>query len=145
MTLIEKTPGGSRASVFIVLALLTGGTGCGEDFKNEPRAPVPLELTGVIRPRAVTVSPDEVRAGPVLITISNQTDRALTLTLEGHSVREEVGPVNPRDTATIQQTLTQGTYELRAESDEPQGRQIASGRLRVGSPRDPSNDRILLP
>lgn len=145
MTQIEKTRGGSRASVFIALVLLTGGAGCGEDFKNEPRAPVPLELTGVVQPGAVTVSPDEVGAGPVLITISNQTDRALTLTLAGPSVREEVGPVNPRDTARIQQTLTQGTYELRAESDEPEVRQIASGRLKVGRPRDPSNDRILLP
>ena len=49
--------------------------GCGgEDFKNEARAPIRLELSGVIQDDEVTVSPAKLGAGPVAITISNQTD-----------------------------------------------------------------------
>ena len=51
--------------------------GCGgEDFKNEARAPIRLELSGVIQDDEVTVSPAKLGAGPVAITISNQTDVA---------------------------------------------------------------------
>ena len=38
---------------------------------------MPLELTGVIKDDAVTVSPSKLGAGPVLITISNQTVRQI--------------------------------------------------------------------
>ena len=57
--------------------------GCGEDdFENEPRPPVPVQLTGVITQEKVTVSPNELGAGPVVITVSNQTKASHTLTLE---------------------------------------------------------------
>ncbi|HEV2723648.1 MAG TPA: hypothetical protein VGV10_03365 [Thermoleophilaceae bacterium] len=135
----------SKARLLIAVVLASGGVGCGEDFENERRSPVPLELTGVIQPRGVTVSPAEVGAGPISITISNQTDLAHTVTLEGDSVREEVGPINPQDTATIQKTVTQGTYEVRANPDRPGGGRIMPGELRVGPPREASNERLLLP
>ena len=62
-----------------VAALLVAG--CGEDdFANEPRTPVRVELTGVIQEDKVTISPAKVGAGPILITISNQTERARTIT-----------------------------------------------------------------
>ncbi len=98
--------------------------GCGgEDFKNEARAPVRLALTGVIQDDKVTVSPAKLGAGPVEITISNQTDRVRTITLEGESIKERQGPVAPGATATIQKTLDPGSYEVRAGSEEggPQG------------------------
>lgn len=133
--------------------LLIGGAasclaaaGCGgEDFKNEPRPPVAVELTGVIQAKRVTVSPEDVGAGPVQITISNQTDQAHTVTLEGSSVEERVGPIQPMDTATIQKTLKEGEYEVRAGSDEAVTREIEPARLRIGTQRDSSNDRLLLP
>src|SRR5687768_15321090 len=98
----------------LVVALLAG---CGdEDFKNEARAPVRVALTGVIQDDKVTVSPAKIGAGPVEITISNQTDTERTITLEGESITEEQGPVQPGDTATIQKTLAPGNYEVRAGS-----------------------------
>ena len=48
--------------------------------------PVPVELTGVIQEDKVTVSPAKIGAGPVVITISNQTDGRHTITLEGESI-----------------------------------------------------------
>lgn len=124
-------------------------SGCGgDDFENEPRPAVPLELTGVIQERGVSVSPSkgaDIGAGPFIITISNQTDDAHTVTLEGTSVEERVGPIQPQDTATIQKTLAQGTYEVRAGSQEAVEKEIPSAELVVGARRDASNDELLLP
>ena len=90
--------------------------GCGdEDFKNEARAPIREALTGVIQDDKVTVSPSKIGAGPVEITISNQTKADHTVTLEGESIVERQGPVAPGDTLTIQKTpdpITQ-TREIR--------------------------------
>ena len=136
-----------RGSVLLAAgAMVVLAGGCGEDdFKNEDRPAVPVELTGVIQEKEVTVSPDKVGAGPILITISNQTEDAHTVTLEGENVEEKVGPVNPLDTATIQKTLKTGTYEVRAGSEVAVAREIEAAKLVIGAPRDPSNDELLLP
>jgi hypothetical protein len=127
-----------------VVALLAAGCG-GDDFENRPRPPVPVELTGVIQEDKVTVSPGKVGAGPILITISNQTQAAHTVTLEGESIRERVGPVNPLDTTTIQKTLKQGTYEVTAGSSRAVEREIRPATLTIGRPRKSSSDELLLP
>ena len=133
-------------------ALLTAGTlgllaaGCGEEeFENKPRPPVPIELTGVIQEDKVTISPRRVGAGPIMITVSNQTKDAHTVTLEGDTVQERVGPINPLDTATIQKTLPQGSYEVRAGSSVAVPREIQPAQLTIGPKREDSNDRLLLP
>ena len=127
-----------------VIGVLAAGCG-GEDFKNRPRPPVPTELTGVIQEKKVTVSPNKVGAGPILITVSNQTKEAHTLTLEGEGVRERIPPINPLDTATIQKTLKRGTYEVRAGSSVAVAREVAPASLVVGKKRPDSNDKLLLP
>ena len=72
--------------------------GCGgEDFKNEARAPIRLELSGVIQDDEVTVSPSKIGAGPVAITISNQTDVPHSITLEGSSTIDRAGPIETGD------------------------------------------------
>jgi hypothetical protein len=120
--------------------------GCGdEDFKNEARAPIRVALTGVIQDDAVTVSPSKVGAGPVEITISNQTDAAHSLTLEGDSVVEREGPVAPGDTATIQKTLEPGSYEVKAGSSKAVVKEIRPAVLRIGKERQNSNNDLLLP
>ncbi len=138
-------PAGGAA---LVLAL----AGCGDDdFENKPRPPVPIELTGVIQAKKVTVSPNKEGAGPVQITISNQTDEAHTVTLEsvteGKSpgVRERVGPIQPDDTATLQKTLAEGSYEVSAGSDRATDTEIAPAELTIGPPRKSSSDKLLLP
>jgi hypothetical protein len=127
-----------------VISVLAAGCG-GEDFKNQPRPPVPLELTGVIQEKKVTVSPNRVGAGPISITVSNQTKEVHTLTLEGEGVRERIPPINPLDTATIQKTLRPGTYEVRAGSSVAVANEIRPASLFIGKKRRDSNDRLLLP
>lgn len=132
-------------AILAAAAALAGGCG-DEDFENEPRPPVPVELTGVIQSDKVTVSPSRnIGAGPFVITISNQTDDPHTLTLEGESIREEVGPVQPLDTATIQKTLDPGSYEVRAGSRKAVLREIAPATLDIGKQRKSSSGDLLLP
>jgi hypothetical protein len=120
--------------------------GCGEDdFKNEARAPVREALTGVIQDDAVTVSPSKLGAGPVEITISNQTDANHSITLEGESVVERAGTVAPGDTATLQKTLAPGSYEVKAGSARAVRREIRPAILRIGKDRKNSNNDLLLP
>jgi hypothetical protein len=120
--------------------------GCGEDdFKNEARAPVREALTGVIQDDAVTVSPSKIGAGPVEITISNQTDSNRSITLEGKSIIERAGPVAPGDTATLQKTLEPGSYEVKAGSAKAVRQEIRPAILRIGKERKNSNNELLLP
>ena len=136
-----------RAATFLTAGVLVAGAaGCGgEDFKNNPRPPLPLELTGVIQEDGVTVSPNDIGAGPVRIVVSNQNEAAHTVTLEGEDVEERVGPINPQDTETIQETLKEGSYEVRAGSDVATTGELGSATITVGPPRDPSNDDLLQP
>ena len=135
------------AAILAAVAAVVGGAGCGdEDFKNEPRPPVSLELGGVIQDDKVTVSPSKnIGAGPIVITISNQTDAEHTVKLEGESITEEVGPVAPLDTATIQRTLAPGTYEVSAGSERAVRKQIKPASLEIGPERKNSNSELLLP
>ena len=136
----------ARAITATVLAAGAAAAGCGEDdFANEPRPPVPVELTGVIQDDAVTVSPSRIGAGPVAITISNQTEHDTTVTLEGSSIRTRVGPVGPLDTATIQKTLEPGRYEVKAGSEVALPREIRPAELRIGRKRPSSSNTLLLP
>jgi hypothetical protein len=131
------------AGLAVVAALVAG---CGEDdFKNEARAPVRVALTGVIQDDKVTVSPAKVGAGPVEITISNQTESVRTITLEGESITEQQGPVQPGDTTTIQKTLEPGSYEVRAGSEKAVRKEIQPAVLEIGKERRNSNNELLLP
>jgi hypothetical protein len=147
MRATRKTRRVGGAVAFLVIGIsAASATGCGgDDFENEPRAPVPVELTGVIQDEKMTVSPRKVGAGPIIITISNQTEDAHTVTLEGESVKERTPPINPQDTATIQKTLRRGTYEVRAGSSAAVPEEIRPATLVIGRQRPNSNDRLLLP
>ena len=79
------------------------------------------------------------------ITISNQTDSVRTVTLEGESIRERQGPVQPGDTATIQKTLEPGSYEVRAGSEKAVRKEIQPAVLEIGKERQNSNNDLLLP
>jgi hypothetical protein len=121
--------------------------GCGdEDFERKPRAAVRVELSGVIQKDRVTVSPARhLGAGPFEITISNQTEEPHTVTLEGESLTEDAGSVDPADTLTIRRTLDPGTYEVRAGSEQAQRKEIEPAVLDIGAERKDSNSDVLLP
>jgi hypothetical protein len=140
-----KTPRGIAA--LLALVSVAALAGCGdEDFKNDPRAPVPIELTGVIQPDRVTVSPKDVGAGPVLITIANQTNDTHSVTLSGGSLApQRVTKVAPADTTTIRRTLDPGTYEVTAGEATAVAKEIKPARLNVGKERPSSSTDLSLP
>ena len=83
-----------------------------------------------------------------MITVSNQTDASHTVTLEssdGGTIREQVGPINPLDTATLQRTLEQGTYTVSAGSETAVPKEIQPATLTIGKERKSGSDELLLP
>jgi hypothetical protein len=129
----------------LTLALALAGCGGGKDFANKPRPPVPLQLTGVITKSKVTISPSKVGAGPVVITVSNQTGQSRTLTLDGNGIQERVVPINPLDTAQLQKTLKPGRYTVKAGSEAATASTIAPATLVIGKERASGSDKVLLP
>ncbi len=135
-----------KAALLTSAMALLAFSGCqSEDFRNEERPPEPVALTGVITDSRVTISPNNIGTGPVIIRVSNQTDRSHTVSLVGQGVDERVGPINPLDTAELQKTLTaEGVYTVRAGSLQAQ-KTIPSGKLIVGGGRQSSRDDVQLP
>jgi len=132
------------ATVAIAAAFVAS---CGEeDFKDEPRAPVPVQLTGVIQDKQVNVSPAKhLGAGPFVITIANQTDATHTVTLDGERISDDIGSVAPGDTIEIRKTLDPGSYEVRAGSNRAVAKEIQPAVLDIGAERENSNSDLLLP
>jgi hypothetical protein len=131
--------------LLVVAAVFVAGCGSSKKFDNNPRPPTPVQLTGVVTDKQVTISPKRVGAGPVILLVSNQTDSAHTITLEGGGTTDTVGPINPLDTAMLQQTLKPGTYTVKAGSKQATTKEIKPGSLTVGESRESSSNQLLLP
>jgi hypothetical protein len=134
-------------ATFAAVAAAAIAAGCGEDdFENEPRPPVRIELTGSIQEDRLTVSPSRnLGAGPFTILIANLTDAEHTVTLEGGSIQKQFGPVAPDDTVEIKRTLAPGSYEVRAGTARAVRREIQPAMLDIGEERKSSNNELLLP
>ena len=128
-----------------LLALLAAAplalAACGEeDFENEPRPAIPIELTAAIDERSVNISPGVIGAGLVNLTVSNQTDEPTRLTLEGPtSVTSD--EIVPGGTTTIKTGLEEGDYELAAGAEVS----IDPDKLEVGPARPTSQNELLQP
>ena len=160
--MVRRRGAGLRTCLACGFLAALGLSACGgdDDFQNDPRPPVPIAVTGVITERQVEISPDSFGVGPIVLTISNQTSDSHEVSLVGLGgvagrIDTTTGPVNPLDTATIQQDLPPGDYEVRANSgggqlqggidpgEAPQG--IQPGRITVGEPRSDASDETQLP
>lgn len=143
---IRGTRGAALAAGIVVVSALAG---CGQkDYLREPaRAPLPIQITGVITPQEVTISPDNIGGGPIVLLISNQDDVSHTVIFEGGQTREQVGPINPDDAATITTDVSQGPYTVRAGSERAvaPGEAIEAGQLIVGQRRPTGEDDLLRP
>jgi hypothetical protein len=133
------------AALLALAAMTASGCGGGGKFQNKPRPPVPVQLTGVITDKGVTISPNKVGSGPIILLISNQTQQAHTITLDGQNTKDTVGPINPLDTAKLQQTVEQGAYKVKAGSSSAAPKELKPGTLVVGPPRKSSSDQVDLP
>jgi hypothetical protein len=133
------------AVVVAAMALCLAGCGGGKDFANKPRPPVTLDLTGVITKEKVTISPHRVGAGPVVITVSNQSGQPRTLTIEGNGTQDSVGPIEALDTGKLQKTLKPGRYTVKAGSEAATRKLIRPAVLVIGKERPSASDKVLLP
>lgn len=124
-------------------AALIGGCGDDDDFANEPRPPSQIVVTAAISPERVSVSPEKFGAGPINLVVTNQSDSTQRLTLSratGGGLRQQTGPINPRETATLQADLPTGEYSVAVSGDG-----IEPATLDVGPARKSAQDELLQP
>lgn len=127
-------------------ALLAAGCGGDDDYANKPRPPAPINVTASIGDRGLSVSPTRIGAGPVVFIITNQTSNSHRVTLaaaDGETTPQRdqsIGPINPRDTATLKVNVAPGRYEVRTAGDG-----VRAGRLTVGKERRSAQNDLLQP
>ena len=93
----------------LVTALVVAGCGR-DDFKNDPRPPIPAEVSVKIAKDGVVVSPKEFGAGIVNFTIANLTTEPGTLAIQG-PVDADSSEIPPTGTGTIKVDMKTGSYE----------------------------------
>ena len=149
MRVAGETRRSRRGAVLAGLVLASAVAGCGQpDYtRRPPRPPATIQITGVITGKEVEVSPSRIGAGPIVLIVSNQDSDSHTVILEGERLREEAGPINPQDTATIQANVQQGRYTVRAGSERAvaPGKAIRPADLSVGRERPTGEDELLRP
>lgn len=131
----------------ILGAAVVALAGCGDDssYKNDPRPPKTIVIAAAILPDKVSVSPKEFGAGPISLTVANETDASQRLSLVRkvngqNQAGEQTGPINPHDTATLKADVDEGEYEVRVE-----GQAIAAASITVGAPRESAQNELLQP
>jgi hypothetical protein len=113
---------------------------CGsDDFANDPRPPVPAEITVKIGDGAVVVSPKAFGAGLVNFEIANLDDTAATFAINGptEAVSDEIPA---RGNNNLKTELETGSYE--ASADGVEARPFS---FEVGPERESGQNDLLLP
>jgi hypothetical protein len=143
---MRRTAALAPLAVAAVLAL--GGCGSSSaDYKNDPRPPGPIVITGYISDQRVSVSPHSFGAGPVSLIVTNQTGTAQRVTLEsagaagtGPGIKQVTAPISPQDTATLKVDVKPGRYSVHVAGDA-----IRAARLKVGPQRASAQNDLLQP
>jgi hypothetical protein len=137
----------ARGCALIALAAV----GCGSSshtYKNTARPASSIVVSASIDDTAVEISPKRLGAGPITLVITNQSNAAQQVTLEtsdapgsGPGVKAvQTGPISPRETASVNADVRQGTYALRVGGDG-----VKAARLVVGKRRRSSQNDLLQP
>jgi hypothetical protein len=132
-----------RGRVLIFAAALVAAlvvAGCGrDDFKNDPRPPIPAEVSVKIAKDGVAVSPNEFGAGIVNFTIANLTTEPGTLAIHG-PVDADSSEIPPTGTGTIKVEMKTGSYEASVS-----GTAVRPFSFTVGPERASGQNDLLLP
>jgi hypothetical protein len=122
----------------VVLALAAAG--CGRnDFKNDPRPPVPAEIAVKIANDGVGVSPKTFGAGLAIFTVANLTDQAGSLAIHG-PVSANTDSIPPGGTGSVKVNLQSGNYEASVD-----GIAVRPFQFTVGPERASGQNDLLLP
>jgi len=123
-----------------VLAVALIAAGCGrDDFKNDPRPPVPAEISVRIANSGVALSPKEFGSGLVNFTIANLTTKSGTLTIHG-PVDAESNEIPPGGAETLKVDMKPGNYEASVS-----GIAVKPFSFTVGPERPSGQNDLLLP
>jgi hypothetical protein len=126
------------------LTLAVAGASCGDDdFANEPRPAAPVVLTAKVDSKQIVVSPAKLGAGLVNITVSNQSEDPVRLTLVGPGSEDnlEGSEVPPGGVGNLKASLDEGDYEVNGGERSD----ARPAKLKVGPPRPSSSGDVLLP
>jgi hypothetical protein len=146
-----------RRTTFGVCAAMFALAGCGSSskFANKPRPATPVDLTVYINNSRVSVSPASVGAGEVIFVVTNQADRAESLTIhQGGSGRQlaTTGPIQPQATAQVTVDFRDpGEYQVasaaagQSEAQQATAAKIAPATLHIGRARPNSSGTLLQP
>lgn len=114
--------------------------GCGaEDHPNEPRPPVPVELSAKIDNRKVVVVPDRLGAGLAVVTVSNQSADDVEVAFDGPN-RARTDEIPAGGVGQVQLELQTGEYSV-----EPNVPTINATTMSVGPERPSAQNDLLLP
>jgi hypothetical protein len=114
--------------------------GCGRnDFNNDPRPPIPAEVSVKIAPDGVAVSPKEFGAGLVNFTVANLTNETGKLAIQG-PVDATTDDISPGDADTVKVEVKSGSYEASVD-----GFAVAPFSFTVGPERSSGQNDLLLP
>lgn len=121
------------------LAALTV-TACGsDDFENEPRPPVPAQVSIQITDDGLTVSPAELGAGIANFAIVNLGDVPAGVEIDGPTVGESE-EIAPGTSTALKMEMETGDYEA-----SPVGGGATPFEFTVGPERESAKNDLLLP
>lgn len=129
-------------------ATLLAACGSSDSYDNASRPPSPVNLAVSVTGDQVRISPERVGAGPVVLLVSNQSNRSRDLTLSGAqgaggscvTAETSSGPIAPQGVARLPVDLVQGTCEVGVADGGAR-----PARLTVGAPRRSAQDDLLQP
>jgi hypothetical protein len=132
-----------RGRALLVLATLLVAlvvAGCGRnDFNNDPRPPIPAEVSVKISNQGVGVSPREFGAGLVNFTVANLTNETGSLAIHG-PVSADSDQLGPGDATTVKVQMKTGNYEASVD-----GITVRPFSFTVGPERPSGQNDLLLP
>lgn len=138
--------GALSAMALVVLACV----GCGGSvrYDNASRPPAPISISIAVTGDRIGVAPARVGAGPVVLLISNQSNRSRDVTLTARNGSSSAcvesdassGPINPQGVARIQLPLVEGACEIGVADGT-----LAPVRLTVGPERESAQQDLLQP
>lgn len=125
--------------VAVAAAAVTLGA-CGrEDFENEPRPPLPFDVSVEVSDKAVILSPKEFGSGIATFTIVNLSDEPTVFAIDGPTV-DESAEIPPGTTDVLKTEVKEGDYEAEAEGSAAKPFEFV-----VSSERESAQDELLLP
>lgn len=140
------------ASTAAVLGLSACGTS-GSPAASRPAPPSPIVVSAYVSASQVRVSPARFGAGPVLLTVANQSPHGVVLRItRGAHVLARTAPINPQGVTQLKVDLGRGDYALgavvagrRTDAQRTIPSRIGAARLRVGRTRASSGGDLLQP